>query len=173
MSGMTVCMISISRGFGRGGGGGHKLMCNDIILARAENLAEIWTKDLNTSQTLLPLSHLDWIVCRCPITRALHQLSLSFCLQFTFTGSYHFSENNLCDLMKTNFSMNTWSSLVLLNALFLPHSQSAMKFEEQTSCGNNSLVYFGSKFLFPSQIYIISICYSLSFMCKVEHTYRL
>ena len=43
MSGMTVCMISISRGFGREGmgGGGHKLMCNDIILARAENLAEI------------------------------------------------------------------------------------------------------------------------------------
>ena len=44
----------------------------------------IWN---TTSQTLLPLSHLDWIVCRCHITRAL---SLCFCLQFTFTGSYYF-----------------------------------------------------------------------------------
>ena len=58
---------------------------------------------------------------------------------------------------------------------FLPHSQSTRKFEEQTkvtSCGKKSLVYFESKFLSSSQ-YIISICYPLSFIHKVEHSYHL
>ena len=58
---------------------------------------------------------------------------------------------------------------------FLPHSQSTRKFEEQTkvtSCGKKSLVYFGSKSLSPSQ-YIISICYPLSFIHKVEHSCHL
>ena len=71
---------------GRGRGGSQ---VNVLILDRAQNLAEIWTKDLrNTSQILLPLSHFDWIVCRCPFRRSVHQLRLCFCLQFTFTGSY-------------------------------------------------------------------------------------
>ena len=83
-SGMTVCMTS--RGLG---GGGSQINITMTLFWKELNLAKIGTKDLlKTSQTLLPLSHLNWIVCRCPLRRAVHQLSLCFCLQFTFTGSY-------------------------------------------------------------------------------------
>ena len=37
--------------------------------------------------TILPVRHLEQVVCRCPLGKALHQLSFGYCLQFTFTGS--------------------------------------------------------------------------------------
>ena len=41
-------------------------------------------------KTILPVRHLERVVCRCPLGKALHQLSFGYCLQFTFTGSYYF-----------------------------------------------------------------------------------
>ena len=74
--------------------------------------------------------------------------------------------------MRTHFIIK--EHLVTIGAvkcsLFLPHSQSTRKFEEQTKvtfCGKKSR----SKSYSPSQ-YIILICYPLLFIRKVEHSYH-
>ena len=57
-------------------------------------------------QMHLPLSHLNWIFCRCPLRMALHHLSMCFCLHFTFNGSYYFK---MTYVMRWGHSLARWS----------------------------------------------------------------
>ena len=91
---------------------GHKW--SQWHLERAQDLAEIWTQDLLiTTQMLLSLSHLNWIISRC----SLHVLLSAFHFHWLLLDL-----NDLCNVMRTHFSTKLQKytqSPLLLNALFL------------------------------------------------------
>ena len=164
-------MHDITKGWG---GGGHKLMSQWHYFGKSSKSSWNLNRRPFTSQTLLPLNHLDRIVCRCPLRRTVHHLSLCFCLQFTFTGSYYFW-NDLCDVMSLRTLFSTKEHLVSTGAVKYSLSchthnlPGSLKGRQKWPAVARSL---GSKSWSPSQ-YIISICYPLSFIRKVEHSYHL
>ena len=91
---------------------GHKL--SQWHFGKSSRSAEIWTQDLLiTTQMLLSLSHLNWIVSRC----SLHMLLSAFHFHWLLLHL-----NDLCNVMRTHFStkVRKYTQLpLLLNALFL------------------------------------------------------
>ena len=111
------------------------------------------------------------MVCKRLIRKTSHQWwSLCFCLQLTFTSSYYF-QNDLCDVMRTHFS--TKEHLVTIGAvkcsLATHNLQESLKSRQVVA--TSLLCILGVEIFVPISLYeyIISICYPLSFICKVEN----